>query len=296
VKFGLFAPNIGPFAEPDGAKAAATLAEQHGFDSLWAIEHAVVPAGYESRYPYSGDGRMPAAEVMNICDPLVWLAQAAAVTDRIRLCTGIVILPQRNPVILAKQVATLDRLSGGRVTLGVGIGWLEEEFEALGVPFEGRAARTDEYIAVLRALWGDERVADGPVSFDGELCRFKDLWSRPAPIQRPVPILVGGHSPAACRRAGRLGDAFYPGCATEEDLFVAIDTMRTAARQAGRDPDAIEITAGAPFSSAAWDVDAVQRLEAQGVARVTILPPAFDIEGLGPRLDEFASTVIAALR
>lgn len=295
MKFGLFAPNIGPFAEPDAARAVSTLAEEHGFDSLWAIEHTVIPAGYESRYPYSGDGKMPAAEVMNICDPLVWLAHAAAVTEQVRLCTGILILPQRNPVVLAKQVATLDRLSGGRVTLGVGIGWLEEEFDALGVPFAGRAARTDEHIAVLRALWGDGSTDDAPVSFDGAATSFTDLWSRPTPLQRPVPILVGGHSPAACRRAGRLADAFYPGCSTEEDLEAAIQTMRRAARDAGRDPNAVEITAGAPFSSAAWDPDAVRRLEDAGVSRVTILPPAFDVDGLAKRLDEFATTVMSAL-
>src|SRR5207342_2461098 len=137
-------------------------AEAAGFESFWTVEHVIFPEDYQSAYPYSPTGKMPAAPSTPIPDPLIWLSYVAAVTTKLRLATGILILPQRNPLILAKEVATLDHLSGGRVELGIGVGWLEEEFDALGVPFARRGARTDEYIEVLRALWdGDHASHDG---------------------------------------------------------------------------------------------------------------------------------------
>src|SRR5262245_52651748 len=148
--------NTGPFATPAGAAALADAAEQAGFDTLWTVEHVVVPQGYASAYPYSSDGRMPAPEDADFPDPLVWLAWVAARTTTIRLATGIVILPQRNPAVLAKEAATLDVLSGGRFMLGVGIGWLEEEFRVLGAPWKDRVARTEEYVAAMRSLWQEE--------------------------------------------------------------------------------------------------------------------------------------------
>src|SRR6476660_6665715 len=153
MKFGLMFANGGPFSEPGLAVGLAQLAEELGFESLWTVEHVVVPTAYASAYPYSPDGRMPGGEDVPIPDPLIWLAYVGGATSTIRLATGILILPQRNPVILAKELATLDRLSGGRVELGVGVGWLREEFDALGVPWERRGARTDEYVAAMRALW-----------------------------------------------------------------------------------------------------------------------------------------------
>ena len=159
MKFGVMFANAGPRARPEDAVAMAQDAEAAGFESLWTVEHVVVPAGYESEYPYSADGRMPGGEDADIPDPLVWLAWVGAVTTTLRLATGILILPQRNPVVLAKELATLDLLSGGRVVLGVGVGWLREEFDALGVPFEERAARTDEYVEALRVLLGADCIA-----------------------------------------------------------------------------------------------------------------------------------------
>ena len=204
MKFGIAFANTGPFVEPDAAAAFAKAAEANGFESLWTVEHVVVPSGYESTYPYSADGKMPGHEDSPIPDPLIWLAYVAAATDRIRLATGILILPQRNPVVLAKELATLDHLSRGRMILGIGIGWLAEEFAAIGVPFAERAARTDEHVAALRALWSDEPT------HHGEFSQFTDCIVRPRPAAATIPIHVGGHSAAAARRAGRLGDGYYP--------------------------------------------------------------------------------------
>jgi probable F420-dependent oxidoreductase len=175
------------------------------------------------------------------------------------------ILPQHNPVVVAKQVATLDHMSGGRILLGIGVGWLKEEFEALGAPFEDRGKRTDEYILAMRELWGSERP-----TFNGATVRFKDAYCRPQPVNKAVPIIVGGHSPAAARRAGRLGDGFFPARDAPQDLFAI---ARTAAREAGRDPDKLEITVGLPEK-----LEDIPRLAAMGVNRVLV--PVSPMAGL----------------
>ena len=240
MKFGVMFANVGPMAHAEGAIGIAQAAEAGGIESLWTVEHTVVPAGYQSAYPYS-DTRQDAGARTTRRSPTrcIWLSFVAAATSTIRLGTGILILPQRNPVTLAKEVATLDQLSGGRVELGIGVGWLEEEFDAIGVPFADRGKRTDEHVAALRALW-----AGDPASYDGEFSSFTDVYSRPAPTQANIPIVVGGHSKAAARRAGRLGDGFFPGRGSHEDLAELIDVVRTSAVEHGRDPDAIEITTG----------------------------------------------------
>jgi probable F420-dependent oxidoreductase len=236
-------------------------AEAAGYESLWTVEHVVVPKGYESAYPYSRSGRMAGGvEDFAIPDPLVWLAFAAAASSTIRLATGVLILPQRNPVVLAKEVATLDVLSGGRMTLGVGAGWLEEEFRAIGVPFADRGSRVDEYVGAMRALWSQE-VA----SFDGEFVSFKDVYMRPQPVNGTVPIVVGGHTRRAARRAGELGDGFYPASAAVAELPELVALARDAADRAGRDPDALEIT-----MAARPDRESVERMAAAGVDRVVV--------------------------
>jgi probable F420-dependent oxidoreductase len=215
---------------------------------------------------------------------LIWLAYVAAATTRIRLGTGILILPQRNPLVLAKAVATLDRLSGGRVDLGIGVGWLREEFDALGVPFERRGARTDEYVEVMRRLWREPSTA-----FSGEFTAFGELNSYPKPASpNGVPIHVGGHSEAAARRAGRIGDGFFPGRGEGHGLEHLLATMSAAAKDAGRDPAAIEITSGGSL-----DLDSVKRAADLGVARYTIPPLGFDIDTLRTQLGRFSDTVIA---
>jgi probable F420-dependent oxidoreductase len=284
MKFGIMFANAGPLSEPELATGLAQLAEEHGFESLWTVEHTVIPSGYASEYPYDASGKMPGGDAVSITDPLIWMTWAAAVTQRVRVATGILILPQRNPLTLAKELATLDVLSGGRVELGVGVGWLREEFEALGVAFERRGACTDEYVAAMRALW-----RDGPTTFDGEFTSFRECNSYPKPVQPGgIPVVVGGHTEAAARRAGRLGDGFFPGRYLPDDLEPLLATMRASATDAGRDPDAIQITAGGAF-----DADGVKRFADLGVDRVVIPPLGFDLETLKGALGNFGDNVIA---
>ena len=282
MKFGVMFANVGPYVEPDMAAAFGRIAEEHGIESLWAVEHVVVPADYQSQYPYSRSGRMPGPEESPIPDPLIWLTWVGAATTTLRLATGILILPQRNPVILAKELATLDVLSKGRVELGVGVGWLREEFDALGVPFEERGARTDEYVEALRTLWREEEPC-----FEGRFARFDRAKCYPKPPQGTIPIHVGGHTPAAARRAGRLGDGFFPGRSTDDDLVPLLDAMRASAKDAGRDANAIEVTAGGVM-----DLDGVRRFADYGVDRIVLPPLGFDLDTLREQLGRFSEQVI----
>jgi probable F420-dependent oxidoreductase len=264
LAIGISFANLAPFDTAEGARAIARAAEAAGVESLWTVEHVVIPQAYASQYPYSRSGRMGGDERSSIPDPLVWLAYVGALTSRLRLATGILILPQRNPVILAKEVATLDVLTGGRLILGVGIGWLREEFEALGIPFADRARRTEEAMAALRALWSDEET------HEGERFRFHQARSYPKPV-RPagIPLVVGGHTMAAARRAGRLADGFFP---AGKDTEVLIEECRRTARGLGRDPESIEITvSGNP------DLEQAERLRALGVRRIVVRSPTRDL-------------------
>jgi probable F420-dependent oxidoreductase len=283
MKFGLMFANAGPFAEPETAVGLAQLAEELGFESIWAVEHVVVPTGYESEYPYSPDGKMPGGEEVALPDPLIWLAYVGAATTTLRLATGILILPQRNPVILAKELATLDRLTSGRVELGVGIGWLREEFDALGVPWERRVARTEEYVDVLRRLWREPES-----TYDGEFTHFEPIKSYPKPASVSGPkIHIGGHSEPSARRAGRIGDGYFPGRAGT-DLEPLLTAMRKSAAHAGRNADDIEVSAFAGL-----DLDSVKRSEDMGIARGIVPPLGFDLETLRAQLGAFSENVIA---
>lgn len=266
MKFGLRYCNTGPYVEPGPAVELLQAAEEAGFESAWTVEHTVVPGGYESPYPYSEDGKMAGGRLdIPLPDPLIWMSYVAAQTEHIKLATGILILPQHSPVVVAKQIATLDAMSGGRVLLGIGVGWLREEFEAIGADFETRAARMDEYIEVLRGLWRDEAP-----SFSGKFVRFKEAYCRPQPVDARVPIIIGGHSKAAARRAGRLGDGFFPARGLSPEL---VELVRETAVANGRDPSSIEITASLPD-----DLEEIPKLAELGVSR--ILVPVTPITGL----------------
>jgi probable F420-dependent oxidoreductase len=275
--------NVGPFASPEMLTHVAQTAERCGIESLWTVEHVVIPVGYKSTYPYDPSGRMPAPDQMPIPDPLTWLAFAAAVTKTIKLATGILILPQRHPLYVAKEVATLDVLSRGRVILGIGIGWLEEEFRALGVPFAERAARTSEMVRAMRSLWKDEAEP-----FRGRFHRWEQLESHPKPLQKPgVPIVVGGHTELAARRAARYGDGFFPGVADDEKLSWLLGIMREECKTLGRDPREIEITSGRAVPT----VDSVRELRDLGVARFIVPPPAFDADGITQGLETLGELI-----
>jgi probable F420-dependent oxidoreductase len=265
MKFGIAFANIGPFIEPEQACELARSAEKAGFESMWTVDHVVVPSGYRSRYPYDPSGRLPSGEDSPFPDPLIWLAYVARETSAIRLATGILILPQRNPLILAKELATLDYLSSGRVTLGVGIGWLKEEFQALGIPFEQRGERTEEAIAAMRALWSQERA-----TLLGKTVGFRDVFLRPQPPGGTIPVHIGGHSEVAAHRAGRIADGFFPFGVDRSELPRLVDTMNRAAETAGRSASSLELT----VSSYSIDEDAavaeVRALEALGATRIVI--------------------------
>lgn len=284
MKFGVAFTNAGPLAYPEPFATLVQTAEECGFDSIWTVEHVVVPVGYRSRYPYSADGKMPGPDDVPLSDPLIPLAFAAALTRKIRLGTGILILPQRHPAYVAKEVATLDVLSNGRAILGIGSGWLAEEFAALGIPFEERGARTDEAIRAVRTLW-----QPGPQSFEGKFFRWDPVESNPKPVQRPgVPIVVGGHSAPAARRAARLGDGFFPAFGEPPKLAGLLDVMRRECQRIGRNPAEIEVTTG----SFTVDRELVARYADLGVDRVVIAPPGFDLEGLKDGLRRFADEMM----
>ena len=278
MKFGLRYCNTARYADPSQAITLAQAAEAAGFESLWTVEHTIVPAGYASAYPYDQRGKMAGGRNdIPLPDPLIWMAFVAAATTNIKLATGILILPQHNPVIAAKQIATLDHLSRGRILLGVGVGWLKEEFDALGVPFAERGARMDEYIQALRELW----AGDAP-TFRGRYVAFAGAYCRPQPVNKSVPIIVGGHSEPAARRAGRLGDGFFPARGASAEL---IAIARQAAHTAGRDPAKLEITVSLPDDLA--ELETLRRL---GVTRVLV--PATGGAGLPARIggpDELAT-------
>ncbi len=289
MKFGLaFASSIG--IDGNTALEICQRAEAAGFESIWGGEHVVLPDAIGSRYPYTADGKIPAEPDTPIPDPLIWLAFAAAAAPTLRLGTCILIVPQRNPLVLAKELATLDRLSGGRVELGLGVGWLKEEFEALGVSWERRGARNDEYVAAMRALWA------GPhAEFHGEFVDFAPVTCSPRPVQTSIPILVGGDTDAAIQRAVRIADGYFPGEGDAERLGRLIDRLRGAADRADRDPDSIEINA--MFGVQMADpIAGVEQMAALGVGRAMI--PAFFFAGPGglDRLSEFGERVISAAR
>lgn len=275
--------NAGLRADPEVAVPFARTAEECGFDSLWAVEHMFVPRHYERAYPgASADGAIPGGDSLPIPDPLTWLAFVAGVTTTITLATGILILPQRHPLTTGKIVATLDRLSGGRVVLGVGLGWMPEEYHALDLPFRGRARRLEEAIEIMRNLWGGEFTA-----FAGEHFRFPELISLPTPPRPSVPIVLGGFTPASAARAGRIGDGYFPGASTFEELEGLVGAMREAAGTAGRHPGSIEVTVMA--SSA---LDDRSRLEALGVSRVLYAVQSRDVEKMQAKIRALASVTV----
>ena len=285
MKVGLaFASSIA--IDHDASLEICRRAEAAGFESVWGGEHVIMPDAIDSKYPYTPDGKIPAEPETPIPDPLIWLAFAAAAAPSLRLGTCILIVPQRNPLILAKELATLDQLSGGRVELGLGVGWMKEEFDALGVPWERRGARNDEYIDAMRALWA------GPhAEYHGEFVDFEPVTCSPRPVNGNIPVIVGGDSEAAVRRAARLADGYFPGEGDAQRLGQLITRVKQAAEDAGRDPGQIEINA--MFGAQMADPPAgVEQLRSVGVDRIMV--PAFFFAGPGglDRLSEFGEQVI----
>lgn len=277
MKFGLMFVNTGMGSTAVGAKALAVKAETLSFESLWTVEHVLVPSGYQSKYPYDPSGKMAGgAESFDLPDPLIWLAFVAAATERIKLATGILIVPQRNPAITAKEVATIDALSGGRVILGVGVGWLEEEFNALGVPFADRGTRHDDYVEAMRALWSGEKA-----SVHNTYTSFDNCISLPRPANGTVPIVIGGHTKRAAQRAARIGNGFFPGSGGLDELRGLFDVMREECAATGRDPGEIELSAGGGGRNVDELCTRIENLQALGVSRVMLAPlPGDQLDGM----------------
>ena len=273
MKLGLFAINMGASTTPEQVVSTAQAAEAAGFESVWAGEHVVLP---DPQVPPS-----PMAPQDPALDPLIALAWAAASTTTLRLATGIVILPQRNPVVLAKQVASLDVLSHGRVMLGVGVGYLEPEFRAIGADFENRGAVTDEYLDSMHHLWYDEHP-----EFHGRFADFGGVDAYPRPAQRPVPIVIGGHTQVAYHRAVARGHGWYGFALTPEGAAASITALRAAASTTDRPAElgALEITVTP--RGRLTDAKAAAFAEA-GVHRLVPFPP--------PTPEGVAATIEASL-
>ena len=238
MEFGLHLPHVGPLATREGITAFAQLVEELGFDALWVSDHIVVPRSLESRYPYRRDGSFPVSPDVSLMEPIATLLFVAAITERVKLGTTVLVLPMRNPIVTAKQLASLDVLSNGRLILGVGTGWMEEEFQMLGVPFKRRGARTNEYIRLIKALWTEENP-----SFEGEFWQIKDVGFNPKPLQKPhPPIWTGGHSAPALRRAGRLSDGWHAVGVSPDTLREQFQEVQRHAEEAGRDPASITLS------------------------------------------------------
>jgi probable F420-dependent oxidoreductase len=288
VKFGLSLVGL----RPRWYAAVARQAEDNGFESVWLAEHLVLPAIMPATYLYSANGQPPITPETPVYDPWVMLAGVAAVTTRIRLGTNVYVLPLRHPLVTARAVVSLDRLSGGRVTLGAGVGWLATEYAAAGVDFTTRGRRMDEIIPLLRRLWS----STGPVAHQGRYYAFEPVRFAPRALQKPgIPIELGGTTGPALRRAGRLGDGWIElGSATLPELAARIDEVRAARATAGLAAAPFEISSG--FGA---DLESVRETAAVGVTRtITAVPPAVAAGDLDDVLDwvrHYAATVVAPL-
>ncbi len=284
MKFGTFLFQT----QPASLGAIARRAEELGFESLWIPEHIILPVKYRSPYPYSKDGRLPAPADVPLHDPLLALAYVAAITTRIKLATGIYVVPVRNAITTAKAVASLDVLSGGRFIFGVGIGWLEEEFEAVGMNFKDRALRTREYLELMKALW----LESDPV-YRGRTVSIEGFKFMPKPVQRPhPPIVFGGNTEPSLKRAAKLADGWYGIAGSIDSLRADIAKLREHERALGRKTP-LELTASLRLGSP-LTVDHVKRVADLGVERVLI--------GAGPAtrdalegIERFAGDVMARL-
>jgi probable F420-dependent oxidoreductase len=276
VKYAVVAPvEAGVTADPAWIAAFARHVEACGFEEIGVVEHTVLATAYDSVYPYDASGRVGLAPDCAVPDPLELLGFIAAHTTTLRLATGVLVLPNHHPVALAKRVATVDALSGGRLRLCVGVGWLREEIEACGAPFSSRGRRADEQIDVMRLLWAGD--ANG-VSHKGEFFEFADVACYPKPAQgQRLPVHIGGHSVAAAHRAGSRGDGLQPLGVAGPALTKLVDAMRAEADRAGRDPAALQLSLGHAVDKI--DADRAEKLAGLGADRIVLaMPPHTDID------------------
>jgi probable F420-dependent oxidoreductase len=285
MKIGAFVPISGINANPPLLRKLGPALEERGFESVWVPEHVVLFDDYDSAYPYADDGRFPGGGDTGLLEPFTALTYLAAVTDTLRLGTGICLVSQRNPVYTAKQVADLDVVSGGRVELGAGVGWLREEFEALRMPFERRGQRAREHIEVMRSLWTDEVS-----TYVGELYQLRDCRMYPKPLQARVPIHFGGESDAALRRVADLADGWFGFNRAPEDVPEALERLGRILAERGRSREDITVTISPYFKQV--DRAALERYAELGVDRVIVVVLAFDVDSLEAMLDAMATDLV----
>jgi probable F420-dependent oxidoreductase len=293
MKVGCHLPMFGDVGTRERLVTFSRRMEELGFSSLWASDHVVIPYEIRSKYPYSESGRFPLPPTASFLEPLTALTVAATVTERIALGTSVLVLPHRHPVLAAKTLATLDHIAGGRVILGVGVGWMREEIALLGAPFEKRGAWSDEAIGVMRTCWRDERSA-----FRGEFFDFDALGVYPKPPRGDIPIWVGGHSASAFRRAGRLSDGWHAAFATVEQIEPARRRLDEELRAAGRPPDSLTLSVRMGLSARQSSTDTLSQLwryRDVGVNHVVLETSYRSLPDMLKTYDRFASDVLPKL-
>jgi probable F420-dependent oxidoreductase len=274
----------------DLLESVAAESEARGISTLWVGEHVVLFDEYKSSYPYAADGRIPAPSGSGLLEPMVTLSYLAARTRTVRLGTAMLLLPQRNPVYVAKEVSSLDWLSGGRVDLGIGVGWLKEEFDALNVPWERRGARTDEYLEVLRTLWCDDTS-----SFDGELYQLPNCEMFPKPVQQPHPPLhIGGETTAALRRAARHGQGWHTFNRSPAELAEGLQQLDSLLDDAGRKRSELRITVCPYFNQLTPEM--VEQYAEAGADAVAALFFCFSADDVAQTFDGLEACREAAAR
>lgn len=315
MKFGMSAPNRGPLATAENLKALASAADRLGYEFITVSDHIVVPQKIDHNYPYSetGEFRWTAEGNPDCLEQFAMVAWLAAVTERIRVMTSVAVIPHRNPVFMAKALATVDVLSGGRLTVGCGAGWMHEEFRALNLPpFEARGKVTNEYIEAMRIAWTDPNPA-----YQGEFVQFGNVDITPRPVQNPhPPIWIGGESMPAIRRAAALGDGWYPFGSNPKFRMDTVETYRTRlaklhaeAEKRDRDPASITLSYNCAFhsaeeaehvdggrqmftGSAQLRIDDIQKFAGCGVSNMIVNVSANDLTEMLDRMEEFASNVM----
>jgi probable F420-dependent oxidoreductase len=291
MRIGIHVPVFGPLANAENILGVAKRAEALGFDSLWSSDHVVMPARVASRYPYSPTGEFLVPTDATWFDPFMPLAAIASVTTRVRLGTSVVIVPYRNPLVLAKMVASLDRLCHGRLILGCGAGWMKEEFDALGVPFQERGARMDESLDIMRILW-----REGAGTFQGRFYRFADMHLTPKPVQTPhPPIWIAGSSDAALRRTLRRGDGWHPTRVGPEDFRARVATLRDMAAREGKELGRLALCPKTSYDRCK-DLDTFMAFKAAGATDLLIDFLAGTLDDVYRGLEAMARDILPTVR
>jgi probable F420-dependent oxidoreductase len=290
MNFDLWLPTASPMTTFELLDAVATESEERGITTLWVGEHVVLFSDYASSYPYAADGRVPAPSGSGLLEPMVTLSYLAARTRTVRLGTAMLLLPQRNPVYVAKEVSSLDWLSGGRVDLGVGVGWLKEEFDALNVPWERRGVRTDEYLEVLRTLW-----CDNLSSYSGTTYELPPCEMFPKPIQEPhPPIHIGGETKAALRRVARSAQGWHTFNRSPEELAAGLVELDAELEAVGRSRSEIRITVCPYFNE--LTPEGVERYAEAGADAVAALFFSFSADDVAQTFDNLDACREAAAK